>query len=263
MTVKEKINGRQLAIIAAYLTLGDSMLILPPIPVHEAKKNAWISSLLGLAAGLLVILLLCAVGKLYPLLTMVEIQEKLFGKWLGIAVSLFFLFYLFSSVSAHVREIGNFMTTQMLPETPLLALLILYGGIIVLAVRFAARNLYATFAMAKKIDIGQFLQRIEVILAFMWLLTTYFKTAIYFYAFHVAFAQVFRLRDYKGLTLPFGMLMVFYAIIVSPNVVHINNFVTFWPYFDFTFSVVVPLLLLAAYAVRRGFAGNKGESGHG
>lgn len=371
MKVHEKINGRQFALLAAYIAIGDSMLVLPSVPIFEAKQNGWMSALIGIAAGLLIVQLLSVVGKLYPRLTLAEYQEKLFGKWLGKAVTLCFLIYLFISAAAHVREIGDFMTTQMMPETPIHAIHIMYVGIMVIGVRlgleaiarlgefffpwfilffslfimfllpeinvnhllplweggvksilrgsitmtaypfmelvvllmlfpyvnkaeviranfmkgalfggvvlliivflailvlgpeFAGRNFYPSYALAKKIDIGRFLQRIEVILAFMWLLTSFVKSAVFFYVFHIAFAQVFGLRHYKGLILPFGMLLVSFALLISPSIIYFHDSEQYWPYMDLSFGVFLPVALLGAYAVRRGLARNKDKEDSG
>ncbi|MFF2890317.1 endospore germination permease [Paenibacillus sp. NPDC057967] len=367
MKMNEMMSGRQFALLAAYISVGDSMLVLPTIPTSAAKQNAWVSALVGLCAGLLIVWLLSAIGKLYPRLTLVQYVEKLFGKWLGKIVSICFIFYLFLSLAAHTREIGDFMTTQMMPETPIQAIHIMYAGILVMAARlgmetiartgefffsflllllfvfflflipdikvnhllpfwdgglkpilrgsitmtaypfmelavllmvipsvdkpekvrssflkgalfgglvllliillsilvlgpdYATRSMYPSYALAKKIDVGKFFQRLEVLLAFMWLLTSFIKSAVFFNALQIAVAQTAGLRSEKGMELPFGMLLVFFAVLISSNVIEFLNADIYWPYMDMTFSVILPLLLLAAYAIRRAAGHGKGE----
>lgn len=366
MKKNERISGGQFALLAAYIAIGDSMLVLPAIPTSEAKQNAWISALVGIAAGLMVVWLFSAVGKLYPRLTLVQYTEKLFGKWLGKAVSACFLFYLFINITTQTREMGDFMTTQMLPETPIQAIHMMYVGILIMAARlgietiartgefflpffilllvvfilflipdmkfnqllpvgeggikpilrgsivmtaypfmemsvllmvipfvnrpetvrsnivkgtlfggivllfiillsllvlgpdFAMRSNYPSYVLAKKIDVGRFFQRVEVILAFLWLLTSFIKSAVFFNMLQTGFAQIFGLRSDKGMELSFGMLIVPVSMLIASNVIDFREADQYWPVMDMTFSVILPLALLAVFAIRRGAASGKG-----
>lgn len=367
MKMNEMISGRQFALLAAYISIGDSMLVLPSIPTSAAKQNAWMSALIGLCAGLMVVWLMSAVGRLYPKLTLVQYAEKLLGKWPGKLVSLCFIFYLFLSLAAHTREIGDFMTTQMMPETPIQAIHIMYAAILAMAARlgtetiartgefffsffllflfvfflflipdikinhllplwdggikpvlrgsitmtaypfmelavllmvipsvnkpenvrsnyvkgalfggvvllfiillsilvlgpdYATRSMYPSYALAKKIDVGKFFQRLEVLLAFLWLLTSFIKSAVFFNVLQIAFAQTAGLRTKKGMELPFAMLVVFFAVLISSNIIDFHEVDQYWPFMDMTFSVILPLMLLAAYAIRRAAGRGKGE----
>ncbi|REK71794.1 GerAB/ArcD/ProY family transporter [Paenibacillus paeoniae] len=370
MKLTEGLSGRQFALLAAYISIGDSMLVLPSIPANAAKQNAWISAIIGLAAGMIVVWLISAAGRLYPRMTLMQSSERLFGKWVGKAVSGCFVMYLFLSISAHTREIGDFMTTQMMPETPIQAIHIMYAGIMAMAARlgletiartgeflfsffllflivfilflipeiklnnllpvwdgglkpilrgsitmtaypfmelavlfmvipgvrkpevmrsnmvkgalfggivllsiillsilvlgpdYASRSIYPSYALAKKISIGKFFQRLEVILAFMWLLSSFIKSAVFFKVLQTAFAQTTGMRTDKGMELPFSMLLVFFALLISSNILDFHEVDQYWPYMDMTFSVILSLALLAAYAMRRSAAGRREELGH-
>src|SRR4030095_11278593 len=64
-------------------------------------------------------------------------------------------------------------------------------NILVLGPDFVARNNAPSYALAKKINIGGFLTRIEAILAFTWVITTYFRSVMYFHVSVVVFANLF------------------------------------------------------------------------
>jgi len=129
-----KINNRQLTILAALVTIGDSIVVLPTIPAFEAKRDAWISAIIGLVVGLLVIWLITATSKLHPKLSLIQMNEKIFGKWFGGLLSLIFLGYLLMSISAHLREMGDFNVSQVLPDTPIEAIHILLLLLVIVAV---------------------------------------------------------------------------------------------------------------------------------
>lgn len=50
---------------------------------------------------------------------------------------------------------------------------------LVLGTDFTARNMYPSYTLAKQINVGNFLQRAEAILAVIWLITIFFKLAVW------------------------------------------------------------------------------------
>lgn len=120
-----KISSRQLLIFVIIQTIGDSILVLPAITSYEAKQDAWIVAVISVGVGSLVVFLYSSLSKLYPELSLIEYSEKIFGKWLGITIALLFVIYTFIICTLYLSEVGVFMTTQILPETPIQAILIL------------------------------------------------------------------------------------------------------------------------------------------
>ncbi len=355
-----KINSLQFAIFVGLITVGDSILVLPTIPAIEAKQDAWLSGILGLAIGLMVVLLHSTVGRLEPNMTLVQFNEKILGKWFGTVASLLFVSYPILTSAATLREIGDFMTTHVMPETPIQAIIILFLGITIMGTRLglepmaraaemlfplvlllflgfvvlllpeaklekmlpvleggvkpvlrgslpviafpflesivflmilpyvnepakirksfllgaliggivlnvtilltivvlgpdlAARHIYPSYALARKISVGRFLERVEAIIMVIWVITTYFKVTFYFYAANFGLAQLLKLKEYRMLTLPLGMILVVMALVVAPNITYYNHTIaSYWPYYDFTYGLLFPLVLLGVYAVRK------------
>ncbi|ASR50033.1 spore gernimation protein [Paenibacillus kribbensis] len=131
-----KISARQLMILTILFTIGSTILIIPSGMALVAKQDAWIASLVGVGCGLLIVYLYIKITDLYPQMTLVEIMEALLGKWLGKAVALLFFSLLFINAPAPVLfYLGNFLTTQMIPETPITAVNIIFAVIVLFAVR--------------------------------------------------------------------------------------------------------------------------------
>lgn len=60
-------------------------------------------------------------------MTLVEIIEALLGKWLGKTISLLLIVTLFlSGPASALYDVGNFLTTQIMPETPAQSVNILF-----------------------------------------------------------------------------------------------------------------------------------------
>ncbi|MGG0283873.1 endospore germination permease [Peribacillus butanolivorans] len=361
MLEKGKIGSRQLTILVILYTVGDSILVIPSIVASEAKQNGWVSGIFSVAiAPLLVVFLYDALRKCYPDLTLVEYSQKILGKWLGIAISLLFISYFFITTATYLREIGDFMTSQIMPDTPIQVIMFLFmsivlmsarlgleplarsaeilfpfvvlllsslmillmpeikfqnlqpvweGGlkpvirgsipfivfpfiepvavlmilpfvsqkdrirkslfvgqllagsiliiitmlaILVLGVDLTAKEIYPSYKLAQKINIANFLTRLEAILAIIWFITIFIRFSLFFYVTVLGVAQTLKLQDYSPLVFPFGMILIVFTLIMAPNTVYYSNFISdIWPFYAMTFGFLLPLLLLTIAKVHK------------
>jgi len=137
-----KIASRQFTFLATLYMIGSSILISPSILASEAKRDAWIAAALTVVCGLLVVPLYIALGSRFPSMTFAEYSEKLLGKWLGKTVSLLFLAGLpFMIATLTLRNIGDFLTTQVIPETPIQAIHIMIIAVVIMGVRLGLEPL--------------------------------------------------------------------------------------------------------------------------
>ncbi|MDQ6420222.1 endospore germination permease [Paenibacillus sp. LHD-117] len=132
----------------------------------------------------------------------------------------------------------------------------LAGGVVLIAVSFMSilvmgsdyskSQLFPSYMLAQQINIAGFFQRVEAILAIIWFLTIFFTLTICFYASALGIAQTFRLKSYRFLTLPLGMLTVSLSLIVSPNTSYFHSFLAkIWTPYSLTYGLFLPFLLLA------------------
>lgn len=361
MTAPVKISIRQFTILTMFFTIGTTILVIPSSLAADAKQNAWIAAIVGWLLGIMIVYLYVSLGKLFPDLTLIDFLEHTLGKWFGKLVTLIFIFFSFVGTSAVLYYMGNFMTTQVMPETPLAAFVLLFGGLVVIGLRlglevlartseilfpwflvlfaistlllipeieiqkvlpimeigirptirgalsfigtaslplvvylmffpsslnhpkaagkafiigtalggifiiivtfmsisvlgadFTSRNMYPSYALAKKINIGNFIQRVEILMAGMWFMTIFFKTALYAYGFVTGIAQLCGLKDYRPLVLPCGMIFIAFSLIIYPNVVYMMDFdsTVYIPYV-ITVAFILPLFLLGIGLVRK------------
>jgi spore germination protein KB len=365
-----KIAPRQFTILVIMFIIGSSILLVPAALGAQAKQDAWISAILGVAVGLGIIVLLAAAGSRLPSASLTESLKGLLGKWLGTVVAIFFVIHAFLLSVFMLRYIGDFMATQIMPETPveaihivfiilvimaakhgletftrsaeiflpwvliflfiltlfvlpqmkldnllpimhngfapvlkgslpligipyleLVLLLMVYphvddpskrtrafllggtiGGILIILITvltlsvlgpyLTVRNIYPSFALTKKINIGSFLQRIEALLAITWFLTIYFKTTVTFYVTAVGIAQIFKLKRYQSVLAPLGFLAAIYALIVYPDIVYGIRFAgTIWTPYAAVFGLLMPLVLLGIAMLRKiGGSGKRKKS---
>ncbi|KEQ24435.1 hypothetical protein ET33_09135 [Paenibacillus tyrfis] len=362
MYVDNQITSRQLMLLVVLFTIGSSVLFVPAGAAAAAKQDAWISILAGIGLSLLLVVLYNAVAGLYPGLTLVEISEKLLGKWLGAIVSLFLIVNTFAVGGVSLIDFaGTFVTRQIMPATPVIAANILFGvvavwgqylglgtvaraaevlfpvvtalfivmilavspnmklehlqpaftagvkplikscisylsystfpvvfflminptsvketrqaskamlagtlvgGLFLLAITTACvavlgaegtfRQAYPSYTLAKKINIANFITRIEVLMATLWFLSLYFKLMIYFFAGMKGMTQLLKLRDNRALVLPLGLLSIVFSRIFYPSAAYRQLWdEKIWPLYVGTSGLIIPLLLLAIGIIRK------------
>nr|WP_246096794.1 GerAB/ArcD/ProY family transporter [Psychrobacillus soli] len=88
---KIKINSYQFLVLVIFFTVGTSILIVPSALASFAKQDAWIAAIIGTGIGLLIVWLFTKIGLWFPNLTFIQMNETLFGKWVGKAFSIFFI----------------------------------------------------------------------------------------------------------------------------------------------------------------------------
>ncbi|WP_433922507.1 GerAB/ArcD/ProY family transporter [Paenibacillus taichungensis] len=129
----------------------------------------------------------------------------------------------------------------------LLAILVTIS-LLVLGAFLTQHNIYASFVLSQKINIGGFFERIEAIMASSWLISTYVKAMVYMYAFIVGCAELFKLKQYRILILPASLFIFGLANLVSPNLTFIViTVVPYWVDWDTTLSIILPGLLLLVH----------------
>ncbi|WP_152392804.1 GerAB/ArcD/ProY family transporter [Paenibacillus guangzhouensis] len=359
--LEKGIGNRQLTILVILYTIGDSILVLPSIVASAAEQDAWISGILGVTiAPLLVVFLYDALRRCYPEMTLIAYSHQILGKWLGMIMSLLFLSYFFITSATYLREVGDFMTSQILHDTPILMVMILFLSVVLMAVRLGlepmvrsaevlfpvlifmmfililfllpeiqlkklkpifdgglkpilegsipfivlpfmepvavlmilpfvsqknairkslfigqwiagsvliiitflsllilgpestSRNIYPSYILARKINIGDILIRLEAILAVIWFITIFIRFSLFLYVTALGLAQTLKINDYRPLVYPLGLNLIFFSLIMAPDTTYYNNLIAnYWPFYALTFGFIFPLLLLTIAKVRK------------
>ncbi|MDO6654272.1 endospore germination permease [Anaerobacillus sp. 1_MG-2023] len=357
---KEIINTRQFSWLVALYIIGSSILIIPAGLAAVAKQDAWISAIVSIGVGTLLVVFYGYFMKKFPDMTIVEASEKVLGKWIGQIASLMFFSFLFLLAALVLRNIGDFLTTQILIETPLyiiftifmiivimgaslgietiaraceiffpwvfcllilltillmpemqfeaikpimengvkpiirasipfiglpflelVAFLMIYrhvdkhnklsisflkgtamgsvvlfviicATILVLGADFTARYTYPTYILAKKISIGKIVERIEVIVAIVWMLSIYFKLVLLFYTSARTLTQIFRVQNYRLLLFPLGIGSLVLAQISYPDIIYMQDFVSkTWTLYASIYGIGFPMLLILVAKSRK------------
>ena len=98
-------------------------------------------------------------------------------------------------------------------------------------------------------------------MAALWIVTLYFKATLYFYVSVLGIAQILKLKDYRPLTLPLGMIVVVLSLIIYPNLAFQKEWdTTTGTTLSLLIGLIIPLILVVAYGLRKKMRKKNDES---
>jgi len=355
-----EISARQFFILTFGLTVGTSILITPIGYAHTAREDAWIASLFSLLVNLVMVVIYIALARLYPGKSLFDIFESTAGKVLGKLITLIYLFYFLLLTGTLLGNLGFFMSSEMMPETPiesiqyifmaaaiicarkgiiilarfgelvfpwiiflftilvltllpkidwnyikpmlevgwspimkagfqssmfqeLIALLVFFPmlhqkkqgerafmwgvvsgsmilfiivmlSILVLGIEQTENSTFPAYALAKTINIGNFLQRVEGILITIWIMTFFIKISVIFISILRGMGSMFGTSNQRYLIYPVAAIIVVVAWNTYINTVYVNDIIErVWGKYSFCHLLIIPLLLLAIGLIRTKF----------
>lgn len=114
--------------------------------------------------------------------------------------------------------------------------------ILVLGASTSARQMFPSYVLAKSVSVFDIIQRLELVMASMWILSIFFKTTVYFYGCVIGLAQILEVKDYRFLVIPMGILTVMFSTVVYPNVAYMTHWdSTYWNPYALIMGIIIPL----------------------
>ncbi|MGG3624592.1 GerAB/ArcD/ProY family transporter [Bacillus gobiensis] len=124
-------------------------------------------------------------------------------------------------------------------------------NIAVLGVENVERSTFPLLSTIGKVNLFDFIQRLDVIVVFTLLLTVFFKAIIYFYCAVIGMADLFKL-NFRHVVFPTGVILLILSMAIASNFVeHSEEGRFIIPYYlHSTFLISLPLLMLLVVLVR-------------
>ncbi len=144
MKIDEKINVRQFTLLLTLFTIGTSVLITPSQIATIAKESAWMATSISIFGGVLVLLLLIYIGRIQPNLNLFQHNEYVFGKWIGKLFTCIIVLYSLIGASTVLWTVGDFVLVQVIPQTPLAAICILFMTIVIYGTKLGIETIVKT-----------------------------------------------------------------------------------------------------------------------
>lgn len=102
---------------------------------YFAKNDSWVSVIVGFLTSLIIVSIYGILSKRHPGLGLIEINEAVFGRYTGKAVSVIYIFYFLSLVCFNTRDLGDFVKSAILPDTPINIIFVVFISVCAWAVR--------------------------------------------------------------------------------------------------------------------------------
>ncbi|MCU9614392.1 endospore germination permease [Caldibacillus lycopersici] len=182
-----------------------------------------------------------------------------FVSFAGFPLILFLMFYPKSLNQPRQAKwnilIGSFIGTFTVTVITLLCILVLGASI-------TAKQLYPSYVLAKSVSLFEIIERIESIMASVWVISIFFKSTIYFYTCVLGLAQILKVKWYRPLVFPLGVLACIFSTIVYPNIVYMQKWdSTYWPPYALIMGLIIPLITLIIDKVQNHFRSNNQSKG--
>lgn len=119
-------------------------------------------------------------------------------------------------------------------------------NISVLGVPLIERSLFPLLTTIQSIEVGEFLERLDVIFILALIIGGFFKVAVYTYCALIGTASLFNIKEPSKLAYPIGMVVLFTSMIIASNYSeHIEEGLKIFPiYIQFPFQIIIPVFLL-------------------
>jgi spore germination protein KB len=121
-----KISNWQAVFLIVHTIFPTAFLTVPSAVAKNAYQSGWISVLIATSIALIFVFITSTISQHYPNKTIFEIAETLLGSKVSKLLGLLLAFYYFQTSFYVIYQFGDFMTAQILTETPTLAIHILH-----------------------------------------------------------------------------------------------------------------------------------------
>ncbi len=147
-----RISGQEL-LFSVFCFMQGTMLRSGYI-ISVTRNDSWAMAFTGLLLTLPIVAIYAALLRRFPGKSLIEIDDIIFGPVLGRFVSVLYLFFFLSLCALNTRDLGNFVVGYMMPETPVVAVIILFLLACVYAIHKGIESLMRLSALFCILTVG-------------------------------------------------------------------------------------------------------------
>ena len=161
----------------------------------------------------------------------------------------------FTMIFSNISKVKNYKRTFIVG-------LLVGGGVLCLATlrnylllgtESASRVYFPSTMTISLIQLGEVLERLEMLVLILFLICIFVKISICGFAVCNGISKLFGFNDYKFIATPVILLMLNFSFIVYKSNLEMTFFAfNIWPYYSFAFEVIIPLVvfILAEIKIR-------------
>ncbi|WP_308638345.1 GerAB/ArcD/ProY family transporter [Paenibacillus silvisoli] len=129
----------------------------------------------------------------------------------------------------------------------------MFVNISVLGVEIASRATFPLFTSLSRLRLAEILQRMDSVVLFMLVITSFFKIATFMFAAALAAHDLFRVQNYRLMVMPISLVVLFTSLTVAGNLTeHLEEGLKIVPYYlHLPLQFGIPIVLLLIGLLRR------------
>ncbi|HHV99226.1 MAG TPA: endospore germination permease [Clostridiaceae bacterium] len=202
---KGKICNMQLLFLIASFVQGSVLLI--DFTVGITEHQTWMVILAGLVIAIPFFLSYITLAKRFKGMNVVQINDMVYGRFLGKVISVYYIFFLMMTLSFNIRDVGELHITFLMPDTPFIFLLAVFAAT-------------CAYAVAKGLEVLARISHLFAIVGIVVPISTFIllvdqmNFSNFLPLFEVPFIKMFH-GTHIMLSIPFGETIVFLMIMGS------------------------------------------------
>lgn len=103
---------------------------------------------------------------------------------------------------------------------------------------------FPSHVAVSRIAIGNFIQRMEVTVAFVFIVGAFVKSSVCLYVSSKGIAKIFNLHNYRSVVIQLGLLMIYFSYIVFDSIMDMKPWAfKVYPYYALPFQVILPIII--------------------
>jgi spore germination protein KB len=205
-----KIKGSQLFILIVLFEMGSALVVSLGT---DAKQDAWMTILIGMAGGIfLYYFVYNRLFLFYPDIPLTSYVQKIIGKWVGRLLAIMYIIYFMYLAARVLRDFGELLTTTIYSNTPLLII----NALMILTIVYAVQKGFEVVAR-----IGELYFGLVYLLALAGFTLVIFSGLIHLEnlrpMFENGWMPILKTVAGQTLTFPFGEMIVFTMLLPYLN----------------------------------------------
>ena len=157
-------------------------------------------------------------------------------------LEMFILMMLIQNVNEKDKVLKNLMKGGVFGGVLLIILTLLIIG--VLGHELSSFYTYPTFLLAQKISVGNIVERVETIIAAVWVISLFVKLMLCYYVTCLSLTHIFRLKKVAIYAFPLGIVLWYFSNIIYPSIAFYQQFIEVSFVYKLILGLFLPMLIL-------------------
>lgn len=161
------------------------------------------------------------------------------------------VFFLIGNVLNQEKKVAQVYLSGLLIGG-IFVLIIAVRNMLVMGESFVNRFHFPTYTAVSLINIGDFLQRIEILVSVVFLFAGFIKISICLLAVSKGIASILRISSYRDLVVPIGLLMMILSYIIYESITEMTDWAfNVYKFYAFPFQVILPLIIWGGVEIKQ------------